>query len=482
MNSHDPYEELASMFLTREPVDERRRPSGPTFELLLVGHLPVRAALWLAPVAERIARERGLTALVRLDGDDPLVQLFGGTSDPMRAESCRNLRETILFLGRTVRTWLLRPSARTAMSDVAALRPDRLTLLSGADEVALVSAYRIIRDLFESAEAISAPLPALDVIVIGSDEATSADMVARLARTVDATLGLPVSARFVLPRIEPGGRTTGLRSFAGQMRPDVSEVSAWIEFARSRFHVDEIGEPLPAPPESTARPSMAPPSDPIHAPPAEGRVTHTPTPTPTPTPTGSGRLEPVRSGDRADAPDRDGLHARTTADLLGEAAQVRRAPFQPGREPAAAPPAARGDLEARLPARPHEPDDAGRPVPLSTYVAGLTALPVRSPGRERVELAIDARGHVHLLADANDLRDVLVVEAWVRSHRAVLQLACREFTFDPAGRARCHLFTGDPLSVADLHGSRWALHLLARVEVEGKIGWCYRALAPAASG
>lgn len=473
MNSHDPYEELASMFLTREPVDERRRPSGPTFELLLVGHLPVRAALWLAPVAERIARERGLTALVRLDGDDPLVQLFGGTSDPMRAESCRNLRETILFLGRTVRTWLLRPSARTAMSDVAALRPDRITLLSGADEVALVSAYRIIRDLFESAEAISAPLPALDVIVIGSDEATSADMVARLARTVDATLGLSVSARFVLPRIEPGGRTTGLRSFAGQMRPDVSEVSAWIEFARSRFHLDEVEEPLPAPPEIAAGPSMAPSADPIDAPPVDGRVTRAATPSPT----GSGRV-----GDGQDAPGRDGLHRRTTADLLDEATQVRRAPFQPVRDPAAAPSAALGELEARLPGRPLEPDDAGRPVPLSAYVDGLTALPVRSPGRERVELAIDARGHVHLLADANDLRDVLVVEAWVRSHRAVLQLACREFTFDPAGRARCHLFTGDPLSVADLHGSRWALHLLARVEVEGKIGWCYRALAPAACG
>ena len=73
----DPFEELAALFLTEPDVATPRQPAAaPTLELIVVGSLPVRASLWLVPYADTVARESGPTALVRLDEEQPTIQLL----------------------------------------------------------------------------------------------------------------------------------------------------------------------------------------------------------------------------------------------------------------------------------------------------------------------------------------------------------------------------------------------------------------------
>jgi hypothetical protein len=82
----DPFDELASMFLTDIPAesDAAQEDAPPAvdhramIEIMLVGHLPVRAGLWLTPYADALARKQGPTALIRLDGDEPMIQVLRG--------------------------------------------------------------------------------------------------------------------------------------------------------------------------------------------------------------------------------------------------------------------------------------------------------------------------------------------------------------------------------------------------------------------
>ncbi len=77
----DPFDELTALFLTTDSEDVNGRNGthqATTVEILLVGHLPVRAGLWLAPYADALAREAGPTALLRLDDSAPQLQILRG--------------------------------------------------------------------------------------------------------------------------------------------------------------------------------------------------------------------------------------------------------------------------------------------------------------------------------------------------------------------------------------------------------------------
>jgi hypothetical protein len=121
-----------------------------------------------------------------------------------------------------------------------------------------------------------------------------------------------------------------------------------------------------------------------------------------------------------------------------------------------------------------EPDDHGRPIALATYVTGLSPLPVRCPNHERVELAVDDRGKIHLLikeTGGQSLRELRIVEAWEKAHRELIGMACPQQSINAALPAVCHVFTDQPANLADLHGTDVRLHVLAPVTVNGQVGW-----------
>ncbi|HWB21045.1 MAG TPA: hypothetical protein VG711_12140, partial [Phycisphaerales bacterium] len=95
----------------------------------------------------------------------------------------------------------------------------------------------------------------------------------------------------------------------------------------------------------------------------------------------------------------------------------------------------------------------------------LIALPFRKPDHERVELAVDANGTLHLLTREMNLRDLRIVEVWARKHRELIMLACPQITLNVAAEMVSHLFADDPSDLMDLHGTGIQLHILARANV-----------------
>jgi hypothetical protein len=441
----DPFEELASMFLTDADLTPPREAGGTTqttIELLVVGHLPVRAGLWLTPYADAVARRAGTTVLVRLDGDEPMLQVLRGDEGRPPAEECRNLREAILSLGGSVRAWIVRPSARTATDELLAGQADRITILSSADQAAVVNAYRLVKDLVEAAQRRVAQLPSLGLAVIGAERDAADDVARRIDRTTGQCLEVSVPLLLCLPRIDAAARATCLRSFPGQTRPALDEVLAWIGEARSRVGAE-------GPPPRKEAVAVSEPMPPVQLQPQGSAASESP----------AALDETVEPGE----PALSGLEAPSSLDDLIEGAAPKRT--------IKLAPKAATELEPKEPARSGEPDEEGRPVPLAKYVAALTPIIPRCPGHERVELAVDREGRIHLLGREETLREMSVVTAWARAHRHLLAMACPEHHFEPAGEIVCHCFTDEPVKVADLHGSDIRLHLLAPVEVEGRRGW-----------
>jgi hypothetical protein len=88
-----------------------------------------------------------------------------------------------------------------------------------------------------------------------------------------------------------------------------------------------------------------------------------------------------------------------------------------------------------------------------------------------VELAVDSVGRLHLLGRENSLREMRLVENWARAHRELIAMACPQQPIDPGAKVTCHIFSPEPVSLADLHGADLRLHVLAPVQVNGQTGW-----------
>ncbi|MCA9290120.1 MAG: hypothetical protein KDA25_03265, partial [Phycisphaerales bacterium] len=118
-----------------------------------------------------------------------------------------------------------------------------------------------------------------------------------------------------------------------------------------------------------------------------------------------------------------------------------------------------------------EPDLNGAPVALAAHVDGLSALALRCPGRERVEIAVDDAGRPHLLSWQADLDAMHYVSTWVRSHAEIIRMACPDRPFDGSLPVTRHVFTSTPREVASLHGADLRLHVLAPVRVGTSVAW-----------
>lgn len=206
----DDYDAIAELFLggdgaglSATPASRRERPSR-TAELapapcehLLLGHLPGAAAPWPAQYAAAIAEKTGeRVGLIRLDTGIISVDLVGepavGNPEPTLDDAMRSLRR------RAGRTLMVSDDAATTMPGAGGRA--RATVITGADEAAIVAAYRMIRS-------IAGAVSAVTLAVMGADEA-AAERVHRQVRDAAAgflscelTLGPSVRRVGPIPRV-----------------------------------------------------------------------------------------------------------------------------------------------------------------------------------------------------------------------------------------------------------------------------------------
>jgi hypothetical protein len=262
-------------------------------------------------------------------------------------------------------------------------------LLSGADQAAVVGAYRVLKGLITTSNE-NIPLPTIQLVIVGAEERSAADAASRIIQTAHHQLDVQINVGQALPAMGSSTKVVSQVTF-----PRRSNVVDLLGRIRNGAVVEE---------KCPTTPRFVEPSPPIFS----------------------------------------------------------ESTIEPNSEV---------DIEKETPNRMIE--DTSKTQVSSTYasyVDGLLAITPRCPEHEHVELAVDTNGRVHVLADAQDLRDASIVSAWVVRHQELLAMACGGLQIDTSTKPVQHLFTSDAVSVADLHGTGVRMHLLADVEVDGHVG------------
>ncbi len=415
---HEPHEVSEPVLRVESAPMEAKREEGPQapgsggagthIELLIAGHLPILGGPWLAQYADRLAEAEGPVALVQIRQGTVSLELF---HPPMEAEAAQRLRasaaqestleDAILAVTARAARWLVRSDEVLVAGLVGAVAASRLTIVSAADEAAVVASYRTLKELSATARERQGREPTWRCVIAGSEAQAADSAFARLAASTQRFLDLEIKRGPSIERLRPLvveqlGRWELTRSPA--------EVVALIEAARELQ--SEEGEQLQVNAESAAS--------------ARGGL----------------------SADELSFLDELSLDAPTYA------AGSDESPAKPDKMP--------DDGAA---------DDQGAEALCLAAELGFTPLVARCPRAGEIQLAVDDAGRLQVLGHqgtAEALALLLAASAWALEHQALLSLAQPGVEIDSEAEPVLHLFTDAAPQVRNLLDSKVRLHLLLR--------------------
>lgn len=440
----EPARRAAEIFAAPRPARPQADPwttgetAGPAeLEVLVPGHLPVRASAWLTPCLRVVAGPGVPAGLFRFDGHDATgdeaveLELHGPAGSPGPTGS---LADAVRRLGGRIRHWFLRPPTSLPLESMAALEPDRVTILTGPDPVAVTSAWEIARRILTGADETGRPRPSLGLAVVGSTREEAERVRGRLDHLLRDRLGATVELRGCIARIEPGSAPSDvIRGHASESDP------AWISgLVRSLAHG---GAPMASGAGEVA---------------ASEPATHAPV------------LASIRRQGSATTAEPINW---SMGDEPGTEPMAAPGPPPSPPPPSSSPSRTRGEASSSVPAH-----AAVRPAPVprpeyARHLEGLHGLAARAPAHPEIELAVDDSGTLHLLGGLATVRDLPIVAEWALRHAELLAMACPSRPIALDRRPECHVLSDDPLAVSDLHHGPMHLHLLREIEIEGRRGW-----------
>lgn len=456
-----------------DAFDQRSPRAGiPAVEAVFLGNLPGFGGPWLTQYARFLAQHGpGPVGVLRVDGEHVSLELVGTPRPPLPrdlgeedaqsqptleswaalAATEENLIELLdglaTFEATPVRRWIVnfvRPAEAGAVA--MARQIDRWTFLCGADQAAVVGAYRLLKQLVDADGGKTDRR--VGFMIMGSDEATSRRIFDRVgAAAAEGLLTRPLEFRGVQKQMMPVSLHV-IGSFAQTPRL----WSEMLDFFRSQEAIPEstpdespaatglaadeaedelafpsagksVGSPAPAPSargdarlvaslDFESLPEEMVSVDPPARPAAPSVAAHAPTPA---SPASATNAAPpaervVNLQPPAAEPVGTGAHA--PADEAPAASPTTRpGSFLPPRaNPPAARPAAAAAASAPAPGNtgsrvvtaepviataPALADEAG--PDLTPYVAGGVALEARCPRHPQTHLVLDEQGVLHLL-------------------------------------------------------------------------------------
>ena len=205
MAANSDYAHLAELFTT---VDEPS-PIRSSVDLLLLGHLPVQGGLWLIPYAGRES-SGGIGALIRMHDDTVDLAIVGDID--VDISQCNSLEDAFEILGAKVRNWMVQPPSDADSTALLHCDADRITLLSGADQAAVVGAYRLLKGLVVASGNIEAT-PTMNLVIVGTEERAAQDAANRIVQTAHHQLGVQLSVSQPLPAMGSTSRVASQGSF-----------------------------------------------------------------------------------------------------------------------------------------------------------------------------------------------------------------------------------------------------------------------------
>lgn len=421
---------------TDAPVDEPIGATRPMIEVVLLGHLPVRATLWVRQYACSVARETGETvALIRAASGSTAVDLIDGQSAPSSkpAVSIQHALEKAAHLADRV---ILRVDESAEPDLLERGEIDQLTILTGADETAVVASYRLIKSLTASWDWDHDDAPTLRMAVMGGSRAQSTDARAKLTRAVESFLDRTIEIVVSAGRIDATGTMNLYR--------------------------DNLAHPATHILDGLIAGSLAAADD---------------------APVDWGDVDSDEPGDEDRSPIdllREDIDALETLETLTRRARAQG--IEPASEPVPEPePKRRPEAAPGPEAEPAHRGERGRFSPgseaLCGLITGLHLIETRCPSAPGVELATDDRGRVHVVTDDGfpaPLERLLNAKAWVRDHLQLLLRAEESISMpsaDPAAddEPTMHVLAEHPREMMGVYPTSVRVYAMATVRVADTI-------------
>jgi hypothetical protein len=491
-------------------------------EAVILGNLPGLSGPWLTQYAQLLAQQEGPVAILHVDDDLIDLELVEPTNQDTigrggsRGVSLRmppgggrvgpvNVLEALLSSTDSAPgTVLVHLDPQNDEHGLArALMIEDWTLMCGADDLAVVGGYRMLKTLVEKNKAVARKRVGL--MIMGSDPKVSQDAASKFQSAAQSFLNTPVQLLGWQKQMVPVNlRHLGRFEDVGSAWPKLAE---WFDrYAATEPMVVErpaaVGRPAPPPvpvPEPTieripvptieAAPRRTPPApqqrEPLRRPALEPPPFVPRHRQPEPTPVQAPVPQPV-ARETAPAPETAPQVPPATEPIAAPQTQtprqapvVREIPAQPAPPPApaVAASAASGDTD--------EPNLVELLMSGNGSVPGGIAMEARCPHQPQTQLMLDQAGRLHLLHRHDSqtegldglqpaMVDLMQARKWVREHLALLQLTQRQLKFDPSTEPVLHLFTDRADWATALNarlGEALKLHLLQEVRVGDQSAW-----------
>lgn len=252
------------------------------FEGVVVGHLPVLGAAWITQFArQRAIQDSRPAALVRIADGTISVDLVAEAAPSLEgvAEST-DLASALRAAAAVTRRWIIRVEEAAESRLASDARLTSLTLLTGADEAAMVASYRSFKSMLASTEAAGRTNDVcFGVAIFGAEAGKAAESESKLRRAAQNFLGRELGSACVIQRITTCAVANLYRGGSDLSLP---QILASITDAASRTRVapqQATPQPDPVPTSRWSEPRPEPPPQPIRQLPPSAPSLASPAPT-----------------------------------------------------------------------------------------------------------------------------------------------------------------------------------------------------------
>lgn len=233
----EPERGAPALRLTEDASDRADDDARPLVrEVLLLGHLPVRANPWVAQYARLCAEREGVpVALIRMGAGQMGIDLYGMDPDFRECQAESTSEDAIERVARMASHVILQVSDEDDVTLATCDAADRVTVLTAANDAAVVSVYR-------TAKRLAGLVGEIGVAVMGESETRARAAVAKLAQASRAFLDLEIVERGIIDRMGPTG---GAMVFLGECESSHEEIAVRLaELREPDGCAAEIGEPI----------------------------------------------------------------------------------------------------------------------------------------------------------------------------------------------------------------------------------------------
>lgn len=411
-------------------VDSDIETPRPEILVLLMGHLPVRAGLWRLPAVSHLFPESESIIVARQeDGDlflDCLGMSMGSLGDPAGSALDRLPQDSKVVIV---------PDSNVAPDVLAEMAPDRVAIVTGGDQAAIVGAYSQLKNLTIDQDMT------IELIIAGSSPETVGDTATRLIDAASRHLKRKIRFTGAIAKIEADtvqsssysvpAHEGGLLELTRRVRrgPTMERILGVDPTGR---RVVSTGPMVDSIPVASFTPSMFDPDSMVDEPVVAELESD------------CNRLLPLQPTVSASSPER----------------------------PATIEPQPKSSFQVDIePVATAVEEVSGTSVLLSWHIPGLRTLPVHCPMCKSMELAMDDSGDLHLLARDSDVSSIPAVQKWIREHHHLLQMAMPGARFEHHESIPIHVLGQDVDVLCGLRGTGWHPHLLVRVDHANPEGW-----------